>query len=104
MGHTVGHSLSESFEYNFVPFGGRRTPVELHIEKSLGKLENIADIVSGTKYHPNNDKNTRRESADHLIGYLNSQLEWDDGKRFSDKQKVRYDNALEKLAQAYKEE
>ena len=101
MGHSIKHSLSESMNYNLLPFGGR-TPVEFHIEDYLNQLERAAEILSSTRYDPNT--NISPDSVNPLVDYLNSQLEAEktfEDVRFSQKQRVRYDTALEKLAQAF---
>ncbi|HLC71640.1 hypothetical protein J4421_06365 [Candidatus Woesearchaeota archaeon] len=105
IGHGRLESLRRAIGYrvqNTMPFPSHE-PIELQIEEHLSSLE---DLVK-PKYRPQGTELSepiKREQIDHLVGYLDSQLRWDDKKRFSAAQIKRYEILLERLAGIYSEE
>lgn len=77
-------------------------PKELQIEEHLSNLENLVKLryrSQGTEL----SEERKRNEIDNLVGYLDSQLEWEDKKRFSAAQIGRYEKLLERLAEVYSE-
>ncbi|MBS3116554.1 hypothetical protein J4421_03065 [Candidatus Woesearchaeota archaeon] len=102
VGHVRKEALARSIRYkveNLLPFPSFE-PIELQIEGALDKLENLVR----PRYRPQGTElsaDTMRNEIDSLVGYLDSQLNLNERKRFSELQIKRYDSILERLAEIY---
>ncbi len=102
MGHSRTHSLKTVLLFE-TPFGGKK-PVELLIEGSLRELETLAQVASDEMYQPDRNPEVEKRDIDTLVKCLNGQIQAEknfDEIRFSQKQRERYETALEKLAKTY---
>ena len=105
IGHGRLEAMRRAFSYrvgNSLPFPSYE-PIELQIEEGISRLEEMLK----PKYRPKGteiDEGVKRQIIDQKVGWLNSQLKWDDKKRFSAAQLERYDTVLEQLAEIYSED
>lgn len=98
IGHGRVESASRALNYSIcgaLPFP-HHEPVEIQIEKALSQLESLAS----PRYRPGG-RHLSQSAVDNLVGYLDSQMRFDDGGRFSTAQQARYDVVLSRLAEIF---